>query len=75
MNLLKESELIADHKLYDDFKVTKTMFGMWKIEFMDSRKSEYSIQTKKGQLRQFKKLDAVCSFLKKCEIKSFRVVI
>ena len=68
----KEIKLL---KIKDGFIVKRDLFGEWTIEIQYQNDKLLEIRTKRGQLRTFKKMDAVVNFLNECDVKQFTVFI
>ena len=49
------------------------LFGEWFIEIRYEKGKLLTVKTKRGELRTFKKMDAVVNFLKECDVKEFTV--
>ncbi len=48
--------------------------GEWLIELNHDGKL-HTVRTKRGEIRTFKKMDAVVNFLKECNVKEFCVIV
>ena len=48
--------------------------GEWLIELNYDGKL-HTVRTKRGEIRTFKKMDAVVNFLKECNVKEFCVIV
>ena len=50
------------------------LLGEWFIELNYNGKL-HTVRTKRGEIRTFKKMDAVVNFLKECTVKEFCVIV
>ena len=64
---------IKSLKIKDGFLVKRDLFGEWVIEIQYQNDKLLTIRTKRGELRTFKKMDAVVNFLNECDVKQFTV--